>query len=277
MGYIMESEELLSMFDMGNIRICDCRFKLGAPDVGRNEYETEHISGAVYFDLEKDLSGQVEEYGGRHPLPNLDLFKNKLESYGINNDTILVAYDGGEGSFASRFVWLLTYMGHKKVYLLNGGYRAWKESGYSSDAHLPHYEKAEYRVQIKESVLASYQEVKDFTQKRPDDVVLIDSRETKRFLGIEEPIDKKAGHIPGAINKVWTNVLDEGYYLQAEELEETYKDISRDKEIIVYCGSGVTASPNYIALKEAGYTNVKVYVGSFSDWISYPDNPIGIG
>ncbi|MFJ7745922.1 sulfurtransferase [Peribacillus sp. NPDC097295] len=275
MGYIMESEELLSMFNRGNIRICDCRFKLGASDMGRNEYEKEHITGAIYFDLEKDLSGKVEEHGGRHPLPNLGQFKDKLESYGITNDTILVAYDGGEGSFASRFVWLLTYMGHRKVYILNGGYRAWKERGYASDDRLPHYEPAEYHLQIRESVLASYQKVKDFTERRPDDVVLIDSRETKRFLGIEEPIDKKAGHIPGAINKVWTNVLDEGSFLQAEELKQTYKGISRDKEIIVYCGSGVTAAPNYVALKEAGFPNVKVYVGSFSDWISYPDNPIG--
>ncbi|MFJ7636952.1 sulfurtransferase [Peribacillus sp. NPDC046944] len=275
MGYIIEVEELISMSKLEDVRICDCRYKLGSPEVGGKEYEKEHITGAVYFDLEKDLSGQVEEHGGRHPLPNLVQFKNKLESYGITNDTILVAYDGGEGSFASRFVWLLSYIGHQNVYILNGGYQAWKDGGYPSDSSIPEYKQAEYRLHIHEPILASYEKVKEFSEKRPDDVVLIDSRETKRFLGIVEPIDKKAGHIPGAINKVWTNVLDGGYFLKRDELKKTFEGISGDKEIIVYCGSGVTASPNYIALKEAGFTNVKVYVGSFSDWISYPDNPIG--
>lgn len=274
MGYIIGSSELLSLFNSENVRICDCRFKLGAPNEGRKEYEQEHLAGAVYFDLEKDLSGQVEKHGGRHPLPDLDLFKKKLESYGITNDTILVAYDGGEGSFAARFVWMLNYIGHRKVYLLNGGFRAWKDQGNPTEVNIRSYKQSVYQLHMNESVLASYETVKEYTKKKSDDVMLIDSRESKRYEGIEEPIDTKAGHIPGAINKVWMNVLDDGYYLQTEELKEIFNEISHNKEIIVYCGSGVTASPNYVALKEAGFQNVKVYVGSFSDWISYPDNPI---
>lgn len=274
MGYIIGSSELLSLFNSENVRICDCRFKLGASNEGRKEYEQEHLAGAVYFDLEKDLSGQVEKHGGRHPLPDLDLFKKKLESYGITNDTILVAYDGGEGSFAARFVWMLNYIGHRKVYLLNGGFRAWKDQGNPTEVNIRSYKQSEYQLHMNEFVLASYETVKEYTKKKSDDVMLIDSRESKRYAGIEEPIDTKAGHIPGAINKVWMNVLDDGYYLQTEELKELFNEIPLNKEIIVYCGSGVTASPNYIALKEAGFQNVKVYIGSFSDWISYPDNPI---
>ncbi|MFE4893710.1 sulfurtransferase [Peribacillus butanolivorans] len=274
MGYIMEKEELLSLLNSRDIRICDCRFQLGAPDVGYIEYEKEHIMGAVYFDLEKDLSGQVEKHGGRHPLPDLNALKEKLESNGITNETVLIAYDGGEGSFASRFVWLLSYLGHQKVFVLNGGFRAWKDAGYPLETNQSKYASADYNIDLNESVLASYQKVKEYTVKRPNDVVLIDSRESKRYQGIEEPIDKKAGHIPGAVNKVWTKVLENGYYKKSEELQLSFTDISRDKEIIVYCGSGVTASPNYIALKEAGFKDVKVYVGSFSDWISYFDNPI---
>ncbi|MEJ9231891.1 sulfurtransferase [Peribacillus butanolivorans] len=274
MGYIMEKEELLSLLNSRDIRICDCRFQLGAPDAGYIEYEKEHITGAVYFDLEKDLSGRVEKHGGRHPLPDLNTLKERLESNGITNDTVLIAYDGGEGSFASRFVWLLSYLGHQKVFVLNGGFRAWKDAGYPLETNHSKYTSTDYKIDLNESVLASYQKVKEYTVKRPNDVVLIDSRESKRYQGIEEPIDKKAGHIPGAINKVWTKVLENGYYKKSEELQLSFTDISRDKEIIVYCGSGVTASPNYIALKEAGFKDVKVYVGSFSDWISYSDNPI---
>ncbi|RRN69761.1 sulfurtransferase [Peribacillus simplex] len=274
MGYIMEKEELLPLLNSSDIRICDCRFQLGSPDAGHNEYEKDHISGAVYFDLEKDLSGQVHKHGGRHPLPDLEKFKDKLESNGISNDTVLIAYDGGEGSFASRFVWLLSYLGHQKVYVLNGGFRAWKDAGYPIDSNQTNNSTREYRIDLNETVLASFQKVKDYTMNRPDHIVLMDSRESKRYEGIEEPIDKKAGHIPGAVNKVWTNVLNNGYYKKKEDLQANFTGIGRDKEIIVYCGSGVTASPNYIALKEAGFKDVKIYVGSFSDWISYDDNPI---
>lgn len=160
------------------------------------------------------------------------------------------------------------------MFVLNGGFRAWKDAGYPLETNQSKYASADYNIVLNESVLASYQKVKEYTVKRPTDVVLIDSRESKRYQGIEEPIDKKAGHIPGAVNKVWTKVLENGFYKKSEELQLSFTDISRDKEIIVYCGSGVTASPNYIALKEAGFKDVKVYVGSFSDWISYSDNPI---
>lgn len=274
MSFIIEKEELLPMLNSQDIRICDCRFQLGSPDSGYNEYKKDHISGAVYFDLEKDLSGQVQEHGGRHPLPDLETFKNKLESNGITNDTVLIAYDGGEGSFASRFVWLLSYLGHQKVFVLNGGFRAWRDAGYPIDSNQTKYVPTEYHIDLNESVFASFQTVKDYTMNRPDAIVLMDSRESKRYEGIEEPIDKKAGHIPGAVNKVWTNVLENGYFKKKENLQSNFTGIGKDKEIIVYCGSGVTASPNYIALKEAGFKDVKIYIGSFSDWISYDDNPI---
>ncbi|WP_342614089.1 sulfurtransferase [Peribacillus frigoritolerans] len=274
MSLIIEKEELLPKLNSQEIRICDCRFQLGSPDTGYNEYKQDHISGAVYFDLEKDLSGQVQEHGGRHPLPDLETFKNKLESNGITNDMVLIAYDGGEGSFASRFAWLLSYLGHRKVYVLNGGFRAWRDEGYPIDSNQTKYMPSEYHIDLNDSVFASFQTVKDYTMNRPDDIVLMDSRESKRYEGIEEPIDKKAGHIPGAVNKVWTNVLENGYFKKKEDLQSNFSGIGKDKEIIVYCGSGVTASPNYIALKEAGFKDVKIYIGSYSDWISYDDNPI---
>ncbi|MFJ7754061.1 sulfurtransferase [Peribacillus muralis] len=274
MSYIIDKEKLLPLLTSNDIRFCDCRFRLGVPEAGRSEYDQDHIPGAVYFDLEKDLSGPVQIHGGRHPLPDLSTLKGKLEAYGITNDTALVAYDGGDGSYASRFAWLLSYLGHRDVKVLDGGYAAWKEAGYPIDSSLPEYPSTDYRIELNEAVFASYEKVKGYTLYRPDDIVLVDSRELKRYQGIEEPIDKKAGHIPGAVNKLWTKVLDNGHFKKKEELQANFSDISRDKEIIVYCGSGVTASPNFIALKEAGFKHVKIYIGSFSDWISYGDNPV---
>jgi thiosulfate/3-mercaptopyruvate sulfurtransferase len=169
---------------------------------------------------------------------------------------------------------LLSYLGHQKVHVLNGGYRAWKDAGYPIDSNQTNYIQTQYHIDLNQTVFASFQKVKDYTMNRADHVVLMDSRESKRYEGIEEPIDKKAGHIPGAVNKVWSNVLENGYYKKKEDLQANFSSIGMDKEIIVYCGSGVTASPNYIALKEAGYKDVKIYIGSFSDWISYDENPI---
>ncbi|GLB57918.1 sulfurtransferase [Cytobacillus sp. NCCP-133] len=273
MKYIVEKEWLLNQLDKPNIRIADCRFKLGSPNEGNSQYEVNHIPNAVYFDLEKDLSGPVEEHGGRHPLPNPDQLKQNLERAGISRETIVVAYDGGEGAFASRFWWLLRYLGHEQVYVLNGGYKEWLESEYPVNSEMPKFEPAVLNVELQPDILATYVEVKEQTESR-NAGALIDSREAKRYRGIEEPIDKKAGHIPGAINKVWLEAYGNGRFKEANEQGKRFADVEKDKPVIVYCGSGVTAAPNFLALKEAGYCNVKLYAGSFSDWISYEENEI---
>ncbi|WP_026581137.1 sulfurtransferase [Bacillus sp. J33] len=273
MKYFIEKEWLLKKIDNENVRIADCRFKLGSPDEGRSLYDLNHIPNAVYFDLEKDLSGPVKDHGGRHPLPDPDQLKQTLEQAGISRETIVIAYDGGEGAFASRFWWLLRYLGHEQVYVLNGGYKEWINSDYPVKSEVPVFEPVSYKLDLKSDILASYAEVKELVQRR-DEAVLIDSREAKRYLGIEEPIDKKAGHIPGAINKVWLDAYENGRFKEVAEQEKRFADIDKSKPVIVYCGSGVTAAPNFLALKEAGYNNVKLYAGSFSDWISYEENEI---
>lgn len=273
MKYFIEKEWLLKKIDNENVRIADCRFKLGSPDEGRTLYDLNHIPNAVYFDLEKDLSGPVKDHGGRHPLPDPDQLKHTLEQAGISRETIVIAYDGGEGAFASRFWWLLRYLGHEQVYVLNGGYKEWINSDYPVKSEVPVFEPVSYKLDLKSDILASYAEVKELVQRR-DEAVLIDSREAKRYLGIEEPIDKKAGHIPGAINKVWLDAYENGRFKEVAEQEKRFADIDKSKPVIVYCGSGVTAAPNFLALKEAGYNNVKLYAGSFSDWISYEENEI---
>ncbi|MGE8077831.1 sulfurtransferase [Peribacillus loiseleuriae] len=274
MSYLIKPYELMEVMKDEEIRIVDCRFKLSKPSYGRELYNKEHISGAVYFHLEEDMSGTVGTHDGRHPLPNLVEFKQKLEEAGIGDNTRVVAYDGGEGAFASRFVWMLSYVGHKQVQILNGGYFAWKREGGKVDGEVPHYNRQTFNVRTDSTILATYDEVKEYVNLQPKGVTLLDSREERRYLGIEEPIDKVAGHIPGAINKLWTDGIKGGSFLSAEKQRERFSELSNTQAVIVYCGSGVTAAPNFIALKEAGFEQVKLYVGSFSEWISYEVNEV---
>lgn len=274
MKFIVDKEWLLTHLEQEDIRIVDCRFALSNPDIGKIQYDQGHIPGAVYFDLEKDLSGPVSTHGGRHPLPDLEVLKEKLERAGIDEHTRVVAYDNGEGAFAARFWWMLTYLGHKKVYVLNGGYQAWTNAHHPTTTDVPFYEPAHFPIQLQTQLLSDVFEVKKAVTERNPNIVLIDSREEKRYSGIEEPIDKKKGHIPGAMNKPWMEGLRNGLYHPVEEQKQRFSDVDPKKQVIVYCGSGVTAVPNFLALKEAGFEQVKLYLGSFSDWISYEENEI---
>lgn len=274
MSFIIENEWLLNQLDQPNIRVADCRFNLNSSEEGYQLYLKDHIPGAVYFDLGKDLSSPVSLHGGRHPLPNMEDFKETLQNAGISNETTVIAYDGGEGSFAGRLWWLLKYAGHENVFVLNGGYRGWKEADYPVETDVTEFTKSVFNIQLNDSIFASYQEVKKIVEGNSHESILIDSRENKRYLGIVEPIDKKAGHIPGAKNKVWTDCFENRLFKSAEEQAKRFSDLDKEREIIVYCGSGVTATPNFMALKAAGFKNVKLYAGSFSDWISYDENEI---
>ncbi|MGG3469581.1 sulfurtransferase [Neobacillus pocheonensis] len=272
--FIVDKEWLLKNVNESNVRIIDCRFSLADVNKGKMEYVSGHLPGAVYFDLEKDLSSPVQEHGGRHPLPDVYEFVKKLETAGITEDKIIVAYDNGEGAYAARFWWLLRYLGHEKVYVLDGGYKQWVDANYPTTTDVPSFEEEQFHIHLKPEIAADIHEVKEIAAGKFANGVLIDSREEKRFLGIEEPIDKKAGHIPGAINKPWMEGLNSGTYKSMEDQQKRFSDIDTNKQIIVYCGSGVTATPNFLALKEAGFKHVKLYVGSFSDWISYEENKI---
>ncbi|MEH7494147.1 sulfurtransferase [Neobacillus niacini] len=274
MNNIIDKEWLLKNLNDSHVRIVDCSFSLADSSKGKQEYEKYHIPGASYFDLEKDLSGEVSEHGGRHPLPNIKKFVDKLEQAGIDENKTVISYDHGEGAFAARFLWLLQYLGHEKVYVLDGGLKGWNEGNYPVTSDVPTFNKATFKPKINHDLLASMEEVRTVSGGQDSKTILIDSREERRYLGLEEPIDKKAGRIPGAINKPWFEGLNSGYYKQAEDQKHRFTDINPESEIIVYCGSGVTAAPNYLALKAAGFQKVKLYLGSFSDWISYQENEI---
>jgi thiosulfate/3-mercaptopyruvate sulfurtransferase len=273
MKYIVTNEWLVNRLNQEQIRIIDCRFYLGDAPRGLKEYIRGHIPDALYFDLEMDLSSPVKEHGGRHPLPNIEEFIEKLSTAGIDENTIVVAYDSQASSMAARFWWMMRYLGHEQVYVLDGGYEKWVEAGYPVSTDVPLFARKTFVGNIQRQLIATVEDVREAIQN--NSALLIDSREERRYLGIEEPIDRIAGHIPGAKNYFWREGLtEEALWRKTAEQEQRFADIPKEQPIIVYCGSGVTACPNVLALTEAGYKNVKLYVGSWSDWISYSENPI---
>ncbi|CAM4100631.1 3-mercaptopyruvate sulfurtransferase [Bacillus manliponensis] len=257
-----------------SVRVIDCRFDLANENEGKDSYEEGHIPSALYFDLNKDLSSPVTKHGGRHPLPDVEQLSEKLSKAGIDENVTVVAYDSQGGAMASRLWWLLTYLGHERVYVLNGGFPAWKERGFSVTDAIPSFNRAVFKPSVQHGLLVSMDELKAKIT-RQEDMTLIDSREEKRYAGVEEPVDPIAGHIPTAKNDFWKNGLtEEGYFKEKEAQIERFASLPKGKEIIVYCGSGVTACPNVLALKMAGFEDVKLYAGSWSDWISYAENEI---
>lgn len=257
-----------------NMVLVDCRFELGKPEKGHESYQEEHIPGALYFDLEKDLSGPKEKHGGRHPLPNLELFAQKLGEAGINASKKVVAYDDQGGMVASRLWWMLKYLGHEEVVILREGFSSWKERGFPTTNEIKKNKATQFESHIQPDMLVGVEDVKG--QLTDDNVILIDARAKERYLGLVEDLDPKAGHIPNAVNEFWKEGLgpDGGWKTPQEQKVRLAHYLQRsEKEIIIYCGSGVTACANVIAFDEVGL-RPKLYIGSWSDWISYPDNKV---
>ncbi|MNO23166.1 3-mercaptopyruvate sulfurtransferase [compost metagenome] len=282
MNPIVSKQWLLARMYEPNLIIADCRFQLGSPKAGQTAFTSSHIPGAVYLDLEVDLSAAISEHGGRHPLPDPDTLAKKLGQAGINNNSIVVAYDDQGGMYASRLWWLMRWLGHDNVYVMDEGFTVWKEAGYPVTDTQPVKIPSTFLYNVREELVADMASVKESIGS--PSILLVDSREPARYQGLEEPIDAKAGHIPGAVNSLWKNVLskpDAGSWKSNEELREHFtpiiKELDRGKEVIVYCGSGVSACPNVLALYRLGYDQVRLYAGSWSDWISYSENPVAVG
>ena len=258
-----------------NLVIVDCRFDLMNKEYGKDSYDKNHIEDAVRVDLETELSSEVKTHGGRHPLPSVESLKSTFEKLGISNDSVVVCYDEGDLAGPARLWWILKYLGHDQVYILDGGINEFINIGGNTDNKVPNVAMGKFEVNINDSMRVDMNYVKERLYKY--DVAIIDSREYKRYLGEFEPVDKKAGHIPSAMNYFWMDILnkkDNDINLKSvDELKEHFAKLNKYNEVIVYCGSGVTACPNSLALSEIGIAH-KVYSGSFSDWVSYEDNQV---
>ena len=264
---VVSAEWLYEHLDDPQVAIADCRFSLTDSELGRQQYQTGHIPGAYYLDLNRDLSSPVSQHGGRHPLPNPTLLADKLSAMGVNSQTLVVAYDDSRFAFAARLWWLLRYLGHNKVAVLDGGFKGWA-ARYPVTAATPPCDHSSFFPQLQQNLVVDIAFVK--TRIESEEVVLVDSRESDRYTGEREPFDRIAGHIKGAVNYPWQEVSDPQGYLHSVAWQRCRWDkLEQAEEIIVYCGSGVTACVNLLSLKMAGVDTGKLYSGSWSDWCSY--------
>ena len=269
---------LLSNLRDPNLRIVDTRFTIGKPEAGRAAYEASHIPGALFADLEHHLSLPVkpDRAGGRHPLPTPEQLASTLGLLGIANHHHVVAYDDpstGNAFYASHLWWLLRYLGHDAVSVLDGGLPAWLASGGTVESEITNHPPAIFTAHARPEMLVDANYVKN----RAQTTVLVDSRAPERFRGDVEPLDWKAGHIPGAINCNWADSLSQGQWKSADAQLTRFDDIKDASELILYCGSGVSATGNLLALELAGVKGAKLYAGSWSDWISNPERTIQTG
>ncbi len=275
MSNLISASEAVKLLGRPDTVFADVRFVLGEPEAGYAAYVRGHVPGAVFFDLNRDLSGPKEAHGGGHPLPPIGEFARKLGEAGIGEGTEVVVYDDQGGSIASRLWWMLKFVGHERVRLLAEGFSGWRKAGYPVTEELPRPKARTFVANVDESLVATMEDVKAGLGR--EDRVLIDSRVHRRYTGDDTTKYAKAGHIPGAINRYWEEGSPGGVFQGADAQKERFRDIPIEREIVVYCGAGVTACPNVLALTEAGYRNVKLYVGSWSDWISYESNPVAVG
>ena len=267
--HLVDREWLIQQLDNPQVIIVDCRFQLANPNWGEEEYRACHIRGTYYLDLERDLSSEVKRHGGRHPLPDIDVLAQKFAQMGIvKNQTLVVAYDDSRFAFASRLWWLLRYLGHDSVVLLDGGWHDWLKHDYPVSNAIAENRAGSFSPQPNPDWLVDINTVKSSQNK--DGVIIVDSRDRDRYLGLREPIDPIAGSIPGAVNSPWKQVSNEsGYFKPLETQQQLWDDYKQAAEIIVYCGSGVTACVNLFSLSLAGVKNTKLYPGGWSDWCSY--------
>jgi thiosulfate/3-mercaptopyruvate sulfurtransferase len=268
-NFIVSAQWLSEHLGDSEIVIVDCRFSLAEPELGYQKYQAGHIPGAHYLSLDADLASPVQKHGGRHPLPDADKFAEKLASIGVTSQkTLVVAYDDSRFVFASRLWWLLRYMGHDQVAILDGGWGGWQTAGYPVTQEISTPVRGNFTPQLRPEMVVDIETVK--ARKDLPDVALVDSRSPDRYLGKVEPIDPIAGHIPGAVNHFWQQVTDtEAKVKPTSEQRQRWSEIEGSKEIMVYCGSGVSACVNLLSLEMAGIPGAKLYVGSWSDWSSY--------
>jgi|APCry1669193181_1035450.scaffolds.fasta_scaffold04587_3 thiosulfate/3-mercaptopyruvate sulfurtransferase len=266
---IISSDLLHQNLNNPNWVLIDCRFSLANSDAGAYAYRHGHIPQARYADLNKDLSTEPSELTGRHPLPDFKLLIKKLGAWGINNQTQVVVYDDASAAFAGRLWWLLRCLGHDNVAVLNGGIQHWQKHGYALTTILPEPRPCIYRAYLNDSYWLNAQQVQNHLAKK--DICLIDARNPERYRGEQEPIDPVAGHIPLALNRPLSLNLDkQGLFLSPELLAQQFKKLigtTSPTQVVHYCGSGVTACHNLLAMEYAGLKGSKIYAGSWSDWI----------
>jgi thiosulfate/3-mercaptopyruvate sulfurtransferase len=281
LAQLITADALQARLDQPDLLILDCRFALDDPAYGRRSYAAGHIAGAQFADLERDLSGPIHKgISGRHPLPEPAQLLARLRAWGLNDNSTVVLYDDGPGTFAARAWWLLAWLGKRDgVYLLDGGLQAWREAGFDLTPALSNPAPGDFDGQADARLLVDAGQL----QQRLSDpqLTLLDARALPRFRGEVEPLDPVAGHIPGAHCVPCSDNLDSsGRFLPTPQLRQRFAAQLGERpasELVAYCGSGVTACHNLFALCLAGYPLAPLYAGSWSEWITDPARPVATG
>ena len=254
-------------------RIFDCRHDLMNPQLGEQQYRQAHIPGALFASLERDLSAPKTGKNGRHPLPDPEAFGAWLGRHGVNPGDQVVCYDASNGAMAARLWWMLRWIGHEAVAVLDGGMAKWTSEGRPLTADVPTFPSTDYPININEEAAVGARMV----HRRLGQQLLLDARAPARYRGEQEPIDPVAGRIPGARNRFnMDNVAADGTFKPAEELRADFQRVLGGRaphEVVNYCGSGVAACHNLLAMEIAGLPGGKLFAGSWSEWIADPARP----
>lgn len=262
---LITASNLIGLLSKRDIVILDLRFYLDNKDKGRQEFMIAHIPGAIYLDIEHDLSSPViKGVTGRHPLPDPVLLESLFRGSGIQHDSLVVVYDQLHSAYASRGWWLLKWLGHTQVVVLDGGIESWKSLGGPMDNQWTLADPGNFKAAINNEMVVQKEYLLNATQP------IVDSREYKRFTGEFEPIDPVAGHIPGAVCLPYLDNTDAaGKWKSKDLLAQKFSSLPEDATPVFYCGSGVTACHNVLAYKIATGRDAKLYPGSWSEWIHY--------
>lgn len=274
---LVDTSELAArLADAASLAVLDCRFELARPGWGEQAYAQAHIPGAVYAHLDRDLSSPVTRMSGRHPLPDRARLAQSFSRWGIDQGVDVVVYDQNSGAFAARAWWLLRWLGHARVAVLNGGFAAWQAAALPVQTGIESRPPRTFR--IGEPLEAALETVEVRQRLDAAAIQLVDARAPERFLGRSEPIDSVAGHIPGALNHPLSDNLDSrAMFLAPEELRRRWLRTLNGHDpamLVSMCGSGVTACHNLVALRAAGLAGGRLYAGSWSEWIRDPSRPV---
>ncbi|MGZ8303498.1 MAG: sulfurtransferase [Telluria sp.] len=278
---LISAPELAAHIDNPGWVVLDCRHDLAKLAAGREGYAAGHLPNALFADLETDLSGEKRgadgQFRGRHPLPGRAAFIETLRSWGIGDDTQVVAYDAHGGMFAARLWWMLRWVGHPAVAVLDGGLAAWQAGGFPLSTEVPRH--APGSISDKAPLGATLTAAGVLAKIGSGERTLVDARAADRFRGENETIDPVGGHIPGAKNRFFKdNLQADGRFKDAAQLREEWRQLVADPaSAVMQCGSGVTACHNLLALEVAGLPGAALYPGSWSEWCSDPARPVATG
>ena len=275
---LIDTATLARNLDDSDWRIFDVRHDLVNPGVGREQYAEGHIPGATFVNLDTELSGEKTGTNGRHPLPDADDFQATLGEWGLRPGQQVVVYDASGGVYAGRLWWMLRWMGHYSVAILDGGFAKWEKEGRPVTAEVLHHAPTTYRGAPRTMHVDA-----DFVAANlgKSEVTVLDARAAGRFAGIGETIDPVGGHIPGALNRPYgENLAKDGTFKPAETLAKEFAALLGNrspKQIVHQCGSGVSACHNILAMEIAGLSGSRLYPGSWSEWCSDPKRPVATG